>query len=112
MWRRQFREICRIYWDNLKGNFVYDFEYFRCCGTEKGDHGEIFFADTFSRREQFDFAQYDYIVDAIDTVTGKIALIMNAKAAGTPIISSMGAGNKVDSTAFEVTDIYKTSRKA
>ncbi|MBQ9121391.1 MAG: tRNA threonylcarbamoyladenosine dehydratase, partial [Clostridia bacterium] len=59
--------------------------------------------------EQFDFSQYDYIVDAIDTVTGKIALVMNAKATGTPIISSMGAGNKVDSTAFEVTDIYKTS---
>lgn len=59
--------------------------------------------------EQFDFAQYDYIVDAIDTVTGKIALVMNADAAGTPIISSMGAGNKVDPTAFEVTDIYKTS---
>ena len=59
--------------------------------------------------EQFDFSEYDYIVDAIDTVTGKIALVMNARAAGTPIISSMGAGNKVDPTAFEVTDIYKTS---
>lgn len=59
--------------------------------------------------EQFDFRAYDYIVDAIDTVTGKIALVMNAQAAGTPIISSMGAGNKVDPTAFEVTDIYKTS---
>lgn len=59
--------------------------------------------------DQFDFSQYDYIVDAIDTVTGKIALVMNANAAGTPIISSMGAGNKLDPTAFEVTDIYKTS---
>lgn len=59
--------------------------------------------------EQFDFSQYDYIVDAIDTVTGKIALVMNAQAVGTPIISSMGAGNKVDPSAFEVTDIYKTS---
>lgn len=59
--------------------------------------------------DQFDFTQYDYIVDAIDTVTGKIALVMNAKAAGTPIICSMGAGNKLDPTAFEVTDIYKTS---
>ena len=58
---------------------------------------------------QFDFTQYDYVVDAIDTVTGKIALIENAKNAGTPIISSMGAGNKVDPTAFEVADIYKTS---
>lgn len=59
--------------------------------------------------EQFDFTKYDYVVDAIDTVTGKIALVMNADAAGTPIISSMGAGNKVDPTAFEVADIYKTS---
>lgn len=59
--------------------------------------------------EQFDFSQYDYIVDAIDTVTGKIALVVNANAAGTPIISSMGAGNKMDPTAFEVADIYKTS---
>lgn len=59
--------------------------------------------------DQFDFTQYDYVVDAIDTVTGKIALIENAKNAGAPIISSMGAGNKVDPTAFEVTDIYKTS---
>ena len=48
-------------------------------------------------------------MDAIDTVTGKIALVMNAKAAKTPIICSMGAGNKVDPTAFEVTDLYKTS---
>lgn len=59
--------------------------------------------------EQFDFTKYDYVVDAIDTVTGKIALVLQAQAAGTPIISSMGAGNKVDPTAFEVADIYKTS---
>ena len=59
--------------------------------------------------EQFDFTQYDYIVDAIDTVTGKLALIENANRAGTPIISSMGAGNKLDPTAFEVADIYETS---
>ena len=57
----------------------------------------------------FDFTQYDYIVDAIDTITGKICLVENANLAGTPIISSMGAGNKVDPTAFEVADIYKTS---
>ena len=57
----------------------------------------------------FDFTQYDYIVDAIDTVSGKLALIANAQAAGTPIISSMGAGNKFDPTAFRVADIYKTS---
>ncbi|MBQ7543015.1 MAG: tRNA threonylcarbamoyladenosine dehydratase [Clostridia bacterium] len=59
--------------------------------------------------DQFDFTAYDYIVDAIDTVTGKLALVQNADAAGTPIISSMGAGNKVDPTAFEVADIYQTS---
>ena len=58
---------------------------------------------------QFDFSQYDYIVDAIDTVTGKITLVENANACGTPIISSMGAGNKLDPTAFKVADIYKTS---
>lgn len=57
----------------------------------------------------FDFTEYDYIVDAIDTVTGKLALVVNAKKAGTPIICSMGAGNKTDPTAFRVTDIYKTS---
>ena len=57
----------------------------------------------------FDLSEFDYIVDAIDTVAGKIALAVNAQAAGVPMISSMGAGNKVDPTAFEVTDIYKTS---
>ena len=59
--------------------------------------------------EQFDFAQYDHIIDAIDTVTGKLALAVNAQKANTPIISSMGTGNKLDPTAFTVTDIYKTS---
>ena len=58
---------------------------------------------------QFDFSAYDYVVDAIDTVTGKIALVMQAKAAGTPIISSMGAGNKLDPSRFEVADLSKTS---
>ena len=58
---------------------------------------------------QFDFSQYDYVVDAIDTVTGKLALVMQAQQAGTPIISSMGAGNKLDPTAFRVADIYQTS---
>ena len=57
----------------------------------------------------FDFSQYAYIVDAIDTVKGKLALVQQAQAAGTPIISSMGAGNKLDPTRFEVADIYKTS---
>jgi len=57
----------------------------------------------------FDFSQYDYIVDAVDTVTAKIQLIIQAKAAGKPIICSMGAGNKLNPTAFEVADISKTS---
>lgn len=59
--------------------------------------------------ELFDFTEYDYIVDAIDTVTGKLALIERAKEAGTPVISSMGAGNKIDPSAFQVADIYETS---
>ncbi len=57
---------------------------------------------------EFDFSQYSYIVDAVDTVTAKLQLVMEAQAAGVPIISSMGAGNKLDPTRFEVTDIYKT----
>lgn len=60
-------------------------------------------------KNQFDFSKYDYVVDAIDTVSGKIALVMQAKEHNTPIICSMGAGNKMDPTAFEVSDIYKTS---
>ncbi len=59
--------------------------------------------------DQFDFKEYDYVIDAIDTVTGKIELVMQADKCGTPIISSMGAGNKLDPAAFEVADIYKTS---
>ena len=59
--------------------------------------------------EGFDFTQYDYIVDAIDTVTGKLALVERAAAAGTPIICCMGTGNKLDPTRFEVADISKTS---
>lgn len=57
---------------------------------------------------EFDFSKYTYIVDAIDTVTAKIELIMKATKAGVPIISSMGTGNKLDPTRLEVTDIYKT----
>ena len=59
--------------------------------------------------EEFDFSQYDYVVDAIDTVSGKIQLVLAARAAGTPIISSMGAGNKLDAAAFRVADITQTS---
>ena len=58
---------------------------------------------------QFDFSQYDYIVDAIDTVTGKLALVEKAVAAGTPIICCMGTGNKLDPSRFEVADISKTT---
>lgn len=59
--------------------------------------------------DQFDFTQYDYVVDAIDTVTGKLMLVEQAKAAGVPVICSMGAGNKLDASAFEVADISETS---
>lgn len=58
---------------------------------------------------EFDFCAYDYVVDAIDTVTGKIELVMQADRVHTPIISSMGAGNKMNPAAFRVADIYKTS---
>ena len=59
--------------------------------------------------ELFDFKEYDYVIDAIDTVAGKIALVEQAARANVPIISCMGAGNKLDPTAFEVADIYETS---
>ena len=59
--------------------------------------------------DSFDFSKYDYVVDAIDTVSGKIELVMKAVSVGTPIISSMGAGNKLDPTQFEIADISKTS---
>ena len=59
--------------------------------------------------DQFDFTKYDYVVDAIDTVTGKKEIILKAHRAGTPVISCMGAGNKVDASAFRVADIYETS---
>ncbi len=58
---------------------------------------------------ELDFSAFDYVVDAIDTVSGKLAIIKNAKAANVPVISSMGTGNKLDPTMFEVADIYKTS---
>lgn len=58
---------------------------------------------------EFDFSQYDYVVDAVDTVTAKLELILQARKAGVPVISSMGAGNKLDPARFEVADIYETS---
>ena len=59
--------------------------------------------------DQFDFTQYDYVLDAIDTVTGKLALMQQARDAGVPVISCMGTGNKLDATGFKVADISKTS---
>ena len=59
--------------------------------------------------KDFDFSKYDYIVDAVDTVTAKLEIIMKAKEVGVPVISSMGAGNKLDPTKFQIADIYKTS---
>ena len=69
-------------------------------------HHCLYLPDT---AECFDLANYDYIVDAVDTVTAKLLIAERAQAAGTPIISSMGAGNKLDPTAFEVADLYDTS---
>ena len=68
---------------------------------------EIFY--TPETADQFDFTRYDYIVDAIDTVTGKLMLIQRSHECGTPIISCMGTGNKLDASAFEVSDIAKTT---
>ena len=68
---------------------------------------EVFY--TPETADQFDFTRYDYIVDAIDTVTGKLMLIQRAHECGTPIISCMGTGNKLDASAFEVSDISKTT---
>ena len=59
--------------------------------------------------DQFDFSEYSYVVDAVDTVTAKIDIILQAQKAGVPVMSSMGAGNKLDPTKFLVADIYKTS---
>lgn len=59
--------------------------------------------------DEYDFSKYSYIVDAIDTVTGKIEIIMRANAAGVPVISCMGAGNKLDASQFEAADIYETT---
>lgn len=68
---------------------------------------KIFFSPQTERL--FDFSQYDYVVDAVDTVTAKLALVELTNRAGVPIISCMGAGNKLDASAFEVADISKTS---
>lgn len=77
-----------------------------CPQTRVITHQAFFTPETADR---FDFTQYSYVVDAIDTVSGKIELAVRAHAAGVPVLSCMGAGNKLDPTAFEVTDISKTS---
>ncbi len=69
-------------------------------------HTVFFLPET---KAEFDFTQYDYVVDAIDTVSGKLAIIECANEAGVPVISAMGAGNKLDPARFEVADIYETS---
>lgn len=76
-----------------------------CPDTEVNVHRCFFLPETAG---QFDFTQYDYVIDAIDTVKGKIEIVMQAQAAGTPMISCMGAGNKMDPTAFRIADIYET----
>ena len=73
----------------------------------KINNRKVFF--TSESAELFDFSEYDYVVDAIDSVSGKIALATLCTKAGTPVISSMGAGNKIHADMFEVSDIYKTS---
>ena len=69
-------------------------------------HQCLYLADT---KDRFDLKQYDYVIDAVDTVTAKLLIVSEAQAAGVPVISSMGTANKLDPTAFEVADIYDTS---
>ena len=69
-------------------------------------HNKFFLPQT---ADEFPFEEYDYVVDAVDTVTAKLGLVMKAKESGVPIISSMGAGNKLSATGFMVADIYETS---
>ncbi len=76
-----------------------------CPDTVVNTYPCFFMPDT---ADSFDFSVYDYVIDAIDTVTGKLEIIKRAKAAGVPVISAMGAGNKLDPTAFRVADISKT----
>ncbi len=68
-------------------------------------HKTFFMPET---ENEFDFSEYSYVIDAIDTVTGKLAIVRRAKESGVPVISCMGAGNKLDPTAFKVADIYDT----
>lgn len=76
-----------------------------CPDTIVRRHNCFFLPET---ADSFDFSLYDYVIDAIDTVSGKVEIILRARAAGTPVISCMGAGNKLDPTRFRVADIYQT----
>lgn len=76
-----------------------------CPDTVVNRHCCFFLPET---ADQFDFSQYDYVIDAIDTVKGKLEIILRAEEAGVPVISCMGAGNKLDPTALRVADIYET----
>ena len=76
-----------------------------CPGTEVAVHNCFFLPENAG---QFDFSRYSYVVDAVDTVTAKLEIILRAKAAGVPVISAMGAGNKLDPARFQVTDVYST----
>lgn len=96
--------------ENTVGQYKVDAARERILGInpemEVNVHKLFFMPDTAS---EIDFSLYDYVIDAIDTVTGKIEIIMRSKEAGVPVISSMGAGNKLDASLFQVTDIYETS---
>ncbi|MBQ5334791.1 MAG: tRNA threonylcarbamoyladenosine dehydratase [Oscillospiraceae bacterium] len=76
-----------------------------CPDTAVYAHELFFMPDT---ADQLDFSQFDYVIDAIDTVKGKLEIILRAQAAGVPVISAMGAGNKLDPTMLQVADIYST----
>ena len=76
-----------------------------CPDIKVNTHKCFFMPDT---ANDFDFTEYDYVIDAIDTVTGKLEIIKRAKTANVPVISAMGAGNKQDPTAFKIADIYET----
>ncbi len=78
--------------------------YWRSIQMQRYDPQVLFLPDN---ADEFPFADYDYVVDAVDTVTAKISLVMKCQEMGIPIISAMGAGNKLDPTQFRVADIYK-----
>ena len=104
----------------IKENFVFHGKEYKATCLTVGNPHCIIFTDNVSAEavknlgpyvenaDEFPFDEYDYVVDAVDTVTAKIELVMKSQAMNVPIISSMGAGNKLDASAFKVADIYKT----